>query len=149
MNKFQFWTWMTPNKRMDRHPLFVLCLFTGKNGFHIWALVQACLLSCVQLFATPWTVNHQVPLSVGFSQQEYWCMLNRFSHFQLCNSMDCSPPGSSVHSILQAKILGWVAMPSSRGMGCHFLLQGIFPTQGRTCISCFGRRILHHWATWA
>ena len=33
--------------------------------------------------------------------------------------MDCSPPGSSVHGILQARILG-----------CHFLLQGIFPTQG-------------------
>jgi len=29
--------------------------------------------------------------------------------------MDCSPPGSSVHGILQAKILEWVAMPSSRG----------------------------------
>ena len=29
--------------------------------------------------------------------------------------MDCSPPGSSVHGILQARILEWVAMPSSRG----------------------------------
>ena len=28
---------------------------------------------------------------------------------------DCSPPGSSVHGILQARILEWVAMPSSRG----------------------------------
>ena len=32
----------------------------------------------------------------------------------LCNPMDCSPPGSSVHGILQAKILEWVAMPSSQ-----------------------------------
>ena len=32
----------------------------------------------------------------------------------LCNSMDCSPPGSSVHGILQARVLEWVAMPSSR-----------------------------------
>ena len=29
--------------------------------------------------------------------------------------MDCSPPGSSVHGILQARILEWVAVPSSRG----------------------------------
>jgi len=29
--------------------------------------------------------------------------------------VDCSPPGSSVHGILQARILEWVAMPSSRG----------------------------------
>ena len=32
----------------------------------------------------------------------------------LCDPMDCSPPGSSVHGILQARILPWVAMPSSR-----------------------------------
>ena len=33
----------------------------------------------------------------------------------LCYPMDCSPPGSSVHGILQPRILEWVAMPSSRG----------------------------------
>ena len=32
----------------------------------------------------------------------------------LCNPMDCSPPGSSVHGILQARILEWVAVPFSR-----------------------------------
>ena len=39
----------------------------------------------------------------------------------LCDPMDCSPPGSSVHRILQARILEWVAVSSSRG---------VFPTQG-------------------
>ena len=33
----------------------------------------------------------------------------------LCNPMDLSLPGSSVHGISQARILEWVAMPSSRG----------------------------------
>ena len=37
----------------------------------------------------------------------------------LCDLMDCSPPGSSVHGISQARILEWVA-----------IFQGIFPTQG-------------------
>ena len=32
----------------------------------------------------------------------------------LCDSMDCSPPGSSIHGILQATILEWVAIPFSR-----------------------------------
>ena len=42
-------------------------------------------------------------------------MLSHFSSVPtLCNPMDCSLPGSSVHGILQAKILEWVAMPSSR-----------------------------------
>ena len=39
----------------------------------------------------------------------------------LCFSIDCSLPGSSVHGIFQAK---------STGVGYHFFLQGIFPTQG-------------------
>ena len=30
------------------------------------------LISHVQTFATPWTVAHQAPLSMGFSRQEYW-----------------------------------------------------------------------------
>ena len=34
--------------------------------------VQCQLLSRVQLFATPWTIAHQVPLSMGFTRQEYW-----------------------------------------------------------------------------
>ena len=38
----------------------------------------------------------------------------------LCNPMDSSPSGSSVHGIFQAK---------NTGVGFHFLLQGIFPTQ--------------------
>ena len=33
----------------------------------------------------------------------------------LCDPMDCSPPGSSAHGILQARILEWVAIPFSRG----------------------------------
>ena len=33
----------------------------------------------------------------------------------LCDPMDCSPPGSSVHGIPQARILEWVAMPFSKG----------------------------------
>ena len=33
----------------------------------------------------------------------------------LCDPIDGSPPGSSIHGIFQARILEWVAMPSSRG----------------------------------
>ena len=37
-----------------------------------WISLKIKLLSCVQLFATPWTVAYQAPLSMGFSRQEYW-----------------------------------------------------------------------------
>ena len=43
------------------------------------------------------------------------CVLSHSVCLTLCNSMDCSWPGPSVHGILQARTLEWVAMPSSRG----------------------------------
>ena len=47
----------------------------------------------------------------------------------LCYSMDCSPPGSSVHGILQARILEWAAMPSFRGsLKSPALPDGFFTT---------------------
>ena len=54
-------------------------------------------------------------------------VLSPISRVQLCDPMDCSPPGFSVHGILQARILEWVAMPSSTGssqprdLTCHLL----------------------------
>ena len=42
---------------------------------YVCVCVFMCMLShfrCVQLFATPWTVAHQAPLSMGFPRQEYW-----------------------------------------------------------------------------
>ena len=41
-------------------------------------------------------------------------LLSRFSHLTLCNLMDYSLSGSSVYGILQARILQWVPMPSSK-----------------------------------
>ena len=38
-----------------------------------------------------------------------------FSHVRLCNPVDCGPPDSSVHGILQARILEWVAISFSTG----------------------------------
>ena len=53
---------------------------------------------------------------------------------QLCNPMDCSMPGSSVHGISQARIPELVAMPFSRGSS---------RPRVQTHISCIGRRILY------
>ena len=37
----------------------------------------------------------------------------------ICDPRDCSPPGSSLHGILQARILEWVAIPFSKGSSQH------------------------------
>ena len=87
----------------------------------------------------------------------------------LCDPMDCILPSSSVHGILQARILEWVAISFSKGsywprdqtpvscivgrfftswatreVGCPFLLQGIFLTQGSNPGLLFYRQILYH-----
>ena len=46
----------------------------------------------------------------------YACVPSFFSHVWLCDPRDCSLLVSSVHGILQARILEWIAMPSSRGL---------------------------------
>ena len=56
----------------------------------------------------------------------------------LCDPMDCSPPESSVHGILQARIPEQVAMSSSRGSSRPRDQTHI------SCVSCIGRWILYH-----
>ena len=56
----------------------------------------------------------------------------------LCDFMDCGLPGSSVHGILQARILEWVAMPSSRGSS---------PPREQTQVSHIAGRFFITWAT--
>ena len=56
----------------------------------------------------------------------------------LFDPMDCSPPGSSVHGILQARILEWVAIPFSRGSSW---------LRDRTCVSCIAGRFFTICAT--
>ena len=89
------------------------------------------------------------------SHSKLWCyLLKKFTlssssvciHAQSCltlsNSMNCSPPGYSVHGILQARILEWVTISFSKGSS---------PPRGRTCnshVPCIGRRILYHCITW-
>ena len=56
----------------------------------------------------------------------------------LCNPMDCSPPGSSVHGILQAWIQEWVAISLSRGSS---------QPRNQSWVSCFAGGCFTAWAT--
>ena len=68
------------------------------------------------------------------------CVLSRV--WLLCDPMDCSLPGLSVHGISQARILEWAAISHSRGF-C--------PPKDLThlsCVSCIDTWILYHCTTW-
>ena len=69
----------------------------GHEDSRIWASVAVCVCVCVCVCTG--TCAHMLTQSCP----------------NLCNPMDCSPPGSSVHKIFQARILEWVAISFSRG----------------------------------
>ena len=87
------------------------------------------------------TQNHYIP---SFSPLRgilslCHCLACVLSCVCLCNLMDCSPPGSSVHGTFQAGILEWVTISFSKGSS--------WPrTQSRN--SCIGKWDLYHQATW-
>ena len=66
------------------------------------------------------------------------CVLVTQSCPTLCDPMDCSPPGFSVHGILQARILEWIAIPFTRGTS---------QPRDRTLVSCIAGRLFTVWAT--
>ena len=75
-------------------------------------------------------VGHQkLELKISVRAAPVACALQ--SCLTLCDPIDCSLSGSSVHGILQARILEWIAIPSSRGSS---------EPRDQTCISC-----LLHW----
>ena len=96
--------------------------------------MEICLLcehGRVWLFASPWTVApsrpsllpHRLPALIcvcSFMHSTNHCMCAP-ACLTLCNPVDCSPPGSSVHGILPGE---------DTGVRCHFQLQGIFLAQG-------------------
>ena len=96
-----------------------------------------------------WTVELEKTLESLLDSKEIhpvnppMCMLNcSLVSNSFWPPMDCSPPGSSVHAIYQARILEWGAISYFRGYS---------QVRNHTCVSwvsCIGRRILYHWATW-
>ena len=85
----------------------------------------------------------------GYGEKKPFCTveqvskLRRFSCIWLCDPIDCSPPGSSVHGTLQTRILEWVVMPSSMGSSQHRDQTQV------SCISCIAGNSLplSHWGT--
>ena len=68
------------------------------------------------------------------------CVLSRV--WLLCDPIDCSLPGLSVHGISQARIVEWAAISYSRGFSPPRDLTHL------SCVSCIGMWILYHCTTW-
>ena len=100
----------------------------------------------LRLFSSTTTWKHQffgAQPSVWFNWNIHTWLLERWyvpqSSPTLCNPMDYSQPGSSVHGIFQARILEWVAISYSRGSSQPRDQSHI------SSVSCIDRQILYHW----
>ena len=91
-------------------------------------------LSRVRLFATPWTVAYQLPPPMGFSRQEYWSGLPFPSPKNVsaaaAKSLQSCPTLRPHRRQPTGLPCPWDSPGKNTGVGCHFLLWGIFPTQG-------------------
>ena len=89
-----------------------------------------------------WQTGYWYSVSLGL----HWTLCRRakllYSCLILCNPLDNRLPGSSVHGILQARILEWIAMPSSRGSSQPRDQTRVF------YVSCIGRRFFTTSSTW-
>ena len=93
-------------------------------------------LEIVMLREVKSDIERQVSYDIAYMQslKKKGCCWVAKSLLTLCAPMDCSPPGSSVHGISQARILEWVVTSFSRGSS---------QPRDRTRISCIGRWILY------
>ena len=85
------------------------------------------MLSCVRLFALPWTIARPGSSSMGVSRQKYWCELPFPSPGDISDPrIEPRSPALHVNNLYRWSYVG----SKNTGVGCHVLLQGIFPTQG-------------------
>ena len=127
-----FWT-ISPNNntvgKKSLGPPWVSTDHTLKN-------VDQAHVSCVsQITGRVFTSELPGNPSIGYSE---WVSEVSQSCPTLCHPVDCSPPGSSMHGILQAGILKWVAISFSRGSS---------RPRDRTQVSCIAGRRFNLWAT--
>ena len=107
---------------MGRNPyFFFICMQCGRLGFDPWVrkIPWGREWLCTPVFLPGESQGQRSLAGYCLRVRHNWAT-NTFTFTAqscptLCNPMDCSPPGSSVHEVFQARILEWVAISFSRG----------------------------------
>ena len=85
-------------------------------SFKLWNYKLRQLHTSVYQYLLRWSIKILIWMkSACLKLKQYVCVLDAHSCPTLYHSMNCNPPGSSVHGVLQARILEWEAVPFSRG----------------------------------
>ena len=113
----------------------ILCFLTTHTHTHIHTRV----VTYPAYFLLPVKMNESAPSPVCYGQHNHVCMLITQLCLTLGDSVDCSLQGSSVHGILQARILEWGTIPFSRESSQPKDWTHI------SYIFCTGKWVLYHW----
>ena len=103
-----------------------------KYSVYVCVCVRACALSCVWLFAAPWPVACQAPLSMEFSRQGYWSRL------------PCSSPRNLPDPVIEPTSLASPALAGRFFTSCTILIQPKYSTNSSNSITHF----LHMFTFW-
>ena len=93
-----------------------------------WNQRTANLMSIASSQQEKYHILRHMKYTFNNTSNNLYLVLSHFSHIWLCDPMEHSPAGSSVHGIFQVRLLEWVAIYFSRGSS---------PSRDQTCISCF------------
>ena len=104
----------------------------GSLSYLLW--LSSCLRNGVCMGLEKWLLSWALPWCIRCSA---CCMLSHFSCAWLCDTMDCSLPGFSVHEILQARVLDGLLFPSPGSFWCR----------DWTWVSCIASTFFIIWAT--
>ena len=111
---------------------------------HLWDQLLCVHFVPASVYSLPWVGAFLLQglgihfLPTYFLKLTMPCMLSHFRRVRLSVTLDCSLPGSSVHGILQARVLEWVAIFYPRGFP--------WPRDWThvSYVSCIGKQVLYH-----
>ena len=129
-------SWATPPRCFLKRYPSPPCMKLRITGHAAWC--QEAIIRFMNETEKQWSHSEGGDGDLVSVPPECCCWLVAQSCLTLCDPVNCSLPGSSVHGISQARIMEWVAISFSRGSS---------GPRDWTHISWIGRRILYHWAT--
>ena len=104
------------------------------HTFHVWVLY--CWTVFHYMYISPYVYPFNCGCTIYCNKDACSCAKSLQSWPTLCHPTDSSPPGSSVHGTLQARILEWVVVLSSRGSSR--------PRDRTHTSTCTGQQVLYH-----
>ena len=136
----------------------------GSPSTSVWVSKWVKSLSCVQLFATPWTAAYQAPPSMGFSRQEHWSGVPedlpnpgvepRSPALQV-DSLPIEPLGNPKNSGMGSALLQWIFRTQESNQGLSRILEWVAhsffrvssPLRDWTRVSCIAGGYFTSWDT--